>query len=102
MAEYTVREFLSEESSPFADWFTELDSAAASRVTTALYRLEHGNFSNVRSVGTSAFEYKIDFGQDGKTFIILLCGGTKKTQPKDIDRAKDFWREYKTRKKEGG
>jgi len=109
MAEYTVKEFLREGLSPFADWFTELDSAAASKVTTALYRLEQGNFSNVRSVSGGVFEYKIDFGpgyriyfgQDGKTFIILLCGGTKKTQQKDIDRAKDFWQEYKARKKGG-
>ena len=83
MAEYTVREFLREGSSPFADWFTDLDSTAASKVTTGLYRLEQGNFSNVQSV-------------------ILLCGGTKKTQQKDIDRAKDFWQEYKARKKSGG
>ena len=83
---------------------------AASKVTTALYRLEQGNFSNVQSVGGGVFEYKIDFGpgyriyfgQDGNTLVILLCGGTKKTQQKDIDRAKDFWQEYKARKKSGG
>jgi len=110
MAVYTVREFLREGSSPFADWFTELDPTAASKVTTALYRLEHGNFSNVQSVSGGVFEYKIDFGpgyriyfgQDGNTLVILLYGGTKKTQQKDIDRAKDFWQEYKTRKKAGG
>jgi putative addiction module killer protein len=110
MAEYTVREFLREGSSPFADWFTDLDSTAASKVTTALYRLEQGNLSNVQSVGGGVFEYKIDFGpgyriyfgQDGNTFVILLCGGTKKTQQKDIDRGKDFWQEYKARKKSGG
>jgi putative addiction module killer protein len=110
MVEYTVKEFLREGSSPFADWFIELDPAAASKVTTALYRLEQGNFANVRSVSSGVFEYKIDFGpgyriyfgQHGKTFIILLCGGTKKTQQKDIDRAKDFWQEYKPRKKGGG
>jgi putative addiction module killer protein len=110
MAAYTVREFLREGSSPFADWFTDLDSTAASKVTTALYRLEQGNLSNVQSVGAGVLEYKIDFGpgyriyfgQDGTTLVILLCGGTKKTQQKDIDRAKDFWQEYKARKKSGG
>jgi putative addiction module killer protein len=110
MAEYTVREFLRERSAPFADWFTDLASTAASKVTTALYRLEQGNFSNVQSIGGGVFEYKIDFGpgyriyfgQDGNTLVILLCGGTKKTQQKDIDRAKDFWQEYKARKKSGG
>ena len=110
MAEYTVREFLREGSSPFADWFTDLDATAASKVTTALYRLEQGNFSNVQSVGGGVFEYKIDFGpgyriyfgQDGNTLVILLCGGTKKTQQRDIARAKDFWQEYKAGKKSGG
>jgi len=104
MAEYVVREFLREGSSHFADWFTDLDSTAASKVTTALYRLEQGNFSNVQSVGGGVLEYKIDFGpgyriyfgQDGNTLVILLCGGTKKTQQKDIDRAKGFWQEYNT------
>ena len=110
MAEYTVREFLREGTSLFADWFGGLDSTAASKVTTALYRLEQGNVSNVQSVGGGVFEYKIDFGpgyriyfgQDGNTLVILLCGGTKKTQQKDVDRAKDFWQEYKARKKSGG
>jgi len=110
MAEYVVREFLREGSSPFADWFTDLDSMAASKVTTALYRLEQGNFSNVQSVGGGVLECKMDFGpgyriyfgQDGNTLVILLCGGTKKTQQKDIDRAKGFWQEYKARKKSGG
>jgi hypothetical protein len=46
--------------------------------------------------------YRIYFGQDGNTLVILLRGGTKKTQQKDIDRAKDFWQEYKARKKSGG
>jgi len=110
MAEYTVREFLREGSSPFGDWFTDLDSTAASKVTTALYRLEHGNFSNVQSVGGGVFEYKIDFGpgyriyfgQDGNALVILLCAGAKKTQQRDIARAKDFWQEYKAGKKSGG
>jgi putative addiction module killer protein len=110
MAEYTVREFLREGSSPFGDWFTDLDSTAASKVTTALYRLEHGNFSNVQSVGGGVFEYKIDFGpgyriyfgQDGNALVILLCAGAKKTQQRDIATAKDFWQEYKAGKKSGG
>jgi putative addiction module killer protein len=43
--------------------------------------------------------FRIYFGQDGNTLVILLCGGTKKTQQRDIDRAKDFWQEYKAKKK---
>lgn len=109
MAEYEIKEYLRDDSSPFGNWFNFLDSIAASKVTTALYRLQYGNFSNVRSVGSGASEYKIDcgpgyriyFGQDGNTMIILLIGGTKKTQRTDIGKAKTFWREYKARKKKG-
>jgi len=87
MAEYEIKEYVREDSSPFGNWFSSLDSIAASKVTTALYRLQYGNFSNVRSVGSGVSEYKVDFGpgyriyfgQDGNTLIILLIGGTKKT-----------------------
>lgn len=46
----------------FGEWFDRLNSAAARRVTTALYRLGLGNFSNVKSVGGGVQEYRIDFG----------------------------------------
>jgi putative addiction module killer protein len=72
-------------SSPFAAWFRSLDAAAAAKVTTALRRLELGNFSNVKGVGAGVFEYRIDFGpgyrvyfgKDGETVVILLGGGTR-------------------------
>lgn len=110
MAEYRIREFVRGGSSPFGQWFSALDSAAASKVTTALYRLQFGNFSNVRPVGAGVSEYKIDFGpgyriyfgQDGNTLIVLLGGGSKKTQGNDIDRARTCWQEYKAGKKQGG
>lgn len=110
MTEYQIKEFVREGSSLFQEWFDDLDSIAASKITTALYRLQYGNFSNVRSVGSGVSEYKIDFGpgyriyfgRDGYTLIILLTGGTKKTQSKDIEKAKIFWQEYKAGKKHGG
>jgi putative addiction module killer protein len=93
--------------SPFARWFETLESVAAAKVTTALYRLEQGNHSNVKSVGEGILEYKIDFGpgyrvyfgKDGLELIILLGGGSKKQQNKDIHLAKQKWNEYKQRKK---
>jgi putative addiction module killer protein len=110
MAEYEIKEYVREDSLPFGNWFSALDSIAASKVTTALYRLQFGNFSNVRSVGSGVSEYKVDFGpgyriyfgQHGNTLIILLIGGTKKTQNTAIEKGKTFWREYKARKKKGG
>ena len=93
--------------SPFARWFETLESVAAAKVTTALYRLEQGNHSNVKSVGKGVLEYKVDFGpgyriyfgKDGLELIILLGGGSKKQQNKDINIAKQKWDEYKQRKK---
>lgn len=93
-------------SSPFAAWFQGLDAAAAAKVTTALRRLELGNFSNVKGVGAGVFEYRIDFGpgyrvyfgKDGETVVILLGGGTKKRQDSDIAAAHERWSDYKKRK----
>src|SRR5438552_7129777 len=93
-------------SSPFATWFRRLDAAAAAKVTTAIRRLELGNFSNVKGVGTGVFEYRIDFGpgyrvyfgKDGDAVVILLGGGTKKRQDRDIVTAQERWTDYKKRR----
>lgn len=81
---------------PFQDWFDRLDAKAAVKVTTALARIELGNFGDVKPVGQGVSErripfgpgYRIYFGQDGNELVILLCGGSKKRQSKDIDTAK--------------
>ena len=69
---------------------------------------ELGNFSNVKGVGGGVFEYRIDFGpgyrvyfgKDGDAVVILLGGGTKKRQDRDIATAHDRWADYKKRKTE--
>jgi len=61
----------------------------------------------VKSVGEGVLEYKVDFGpgyriyfgRDGDTIVILLTGGTKKRQQRDIDTAQDYWRTYKQAKR---
>ena len=92
----------------FAKWFEDLNAPAAVKVTTALVRIERGNFSNAKSVGSGVYEYKIDFGpgyriyfgKDGETIVILLGGGTKRLQNKDIEIAQYHWNDYKRRKAE--
>lgn len=92
---------------PFADWFTDLDAVASAKVTRAIVRLEQGNLSNVKSVGEGVLEYKIDFGpgyriyfgRDGETLVILLTGGTKKRQQRDIEAARTYWQDYKQGKR---
>ncbi len=94
--------------SPFARWFDGLNAHAAAKVATALARMEQGNLSNAKRVGAGVSEYRIDFGpgyrvyfgKDGDTLIILLGGGTKKRQQRDIEAARDLWREYKRRKRQ--
>jgi len=87
------------------------DPTAGAKVTAALYRLRHGNFSNVEGVGAGVYEYKIDFGpgyriyfgKDGNRIIILLGGSDKKRQGVAIANAQEAWAAYRQRKKhEGG
>jgi putative addiction module killer protein len=92
---------------PFGVWFESLDARAAARVQRALARLEAGNTSNVKAVGTGVFELKVDFGpgyriyfgKDGEEIVILLGGGTKKRQQRDIQAAQALWQSYRNRKK---
>src|SRR5450759_4198788 len=91
----------------FAQWLDGLDAAAAAKVTIALARLEQGNFSKVKGVGSGVLEYKIDFGpgyriyfgKDGDRLVILIGGGTKKRQQADIDAAKAHWADYNRRRR---
>jgi putative addiction module killer protein len=93
--------------SPFSEWRSQLNAEARLRVTTALYRVGLGNFSNVKGVGASIFEcrinfgpgYRVYFGKDGDQIVILLGGGTKQRQQRDIELAAGRWQDYKLRKK---
>jgi putative addiction module killer protein len=90
---------------PFGEWFDGLDAQAAAKVRTAVARLEEGNTSNVKRLGSIA-EFKIDWGpgyrlylgRDGDKLILLLVGGTKKAQDKDIKYAEKLFAEYRMRK----
>jgi putative addiction module killer protein len=96
-----------DEESPFAEWFSGLDVAAGAKVSVALARLEQGNLSNVKPVGDGVLEYRIDwgpgyrvyFGRDGGVLVILLTGGTKRRQQRDIEAAKAMWTDYKRRRR---
>lgn len=106
---FEISEYVnSQGTSPFARWFKRLDSIAAAKVTTALYRMEQGNLSNVKGVGSGISEqrinfgpgYRIYFGRDGDRLIILLGGGTKARQQRDIESARIHWRNYRQRKRQ--
>ena len=93
---------------PYQKWELSLDGTTAARVTRYVKRMEQGNFGNSRSVGQGVSELKIDigpgyrvyYGKDGETLVLLLGGGSKKTQSRDISNAISRWKEYKRRKKD--
>ena len=104
-----IREYLDPKGrSLFAKWFASLNAPAAAKVATALVRIEQGNFSYSKGVGAGVYEYRIDFGpgyriyfgKDGETVVILLGGGTKKHQNVDILVAQNCWHDFKARKTE--
>ena len=101
-----VREYIREDgSNPFKRWFDNLDYQAAAKVSVALARLETGHTSNIKWF-SGLGEYKIDWGpgyriylyQDGINLIVLLGGGTKTRQQKDVEKAKALLKEYISRK----
>lgn len=91
-------------SEPFTEWLTALrDKAAEARIRVRLRRVEAGNFGDCEPVGDGVIElrihvgagYRVYFGRHGKSFVILLCGGDKRSQAADIKRAKTLWVEWK-------
>jgi putative addiction module killer protein len=102
-----IVEYLAEGRSPFALWFDDLDPQAAAKVTVALQRLREGNLSNAKSVGAGVLEFRIDFGpgyriyfgKDGEELVVLVGGGTKKRQQRDIELAQARWADYRRRKR---
>lgn len=108
---FEIREYVDARGhSRFVRWFHRLNASAAAKGATALVRVEHANLSNAKRVGAGVSEYRIDFGpgyriyfgMDGPTLIILLGGGTKNRQQRDVESARTLWREYKLRKRTEG
>jgi putative addiction module killer protein len=89
---------------PFEKWLDDLgDKPAVARVLARLARVRQGNLGDCKPVGEGVSELRVDFGpgyrvyfgQKGRTLVVLLCGGDKRTQDRDIRLAKQFWREFK-------
>jgi putative addiction module killer protein len=86
---------------PFTIWSRGLgDPIARRKIRVCLDRAEDGNLGDHWSVGEGVWELRIDYGPGYRIYygeigdtIILLTGGTKKTQDNDIARAKKYWRD---------
>lgn len=88
---------------PAKEWIESLkDKMGKASIMVRIARAEKGNFGNSRSLGEGVWELKIDFGPgyrvyyalEGNELILLLLGGNKSSQEKDIERAKKYWRSH--------
>lgn len=86
------------------DWLQSLrDKRAQAKIRVRIKRLEAGNFGDCGSVGEGVQElrehlgagYRVYFGRHGQALVILLCGGSKKSQSADIKIAKEYWEDWK-------
>jgi putative addiction module killer protein len=91
---------------PFSFWLDSLrDRESRARIKKRLDRVELGNLGDHRSVGDGVFELRIDcgagyrvyFAQAEMLIVLLLCGGDKSSQDRDIIKAKQFWADYQQR-----
>jgi len=91
---------------PLTEWLDDLrDGATRARIAARLDRLKSGLLGDWKTVGDGVCELRIDigpgfrayFGREGNAFILLLCGGDKSSQLKDIDNARAYWKDYKAR-----
>ena len=93
---------------PFREWLEALkDREARARVRVRINRIRLGNFGDSKSVGGGISElripyglgYRVYYGRQGDAIVLLLCGGDKRTQSRDIDLAQDRWQDYLRRSK---
>jgi putative addiction module killer protein len=89
---------------PFDEWLTDLgDRQARARILARLARVRLGNLGDCKPVGEGVSELRVDygpgyrvyFGLKGRTLVVLLCGGSKRSQDRDIRLAKLYWSEFK-------
>ena len=96
---------------PFDDWFESIREAhTQSKILTRLGRLKLGNFGDCKSLGDEIAELRIHYGPGiriyyskiGNKVLLLLCGGDKGSQSRDINKAKEYLEEYQSREKKYG
>jgi len=107
MAHVVVREYQTAEGKvPLTEWLQGIrDGTTRGRIVARLDRLKAGLLGDWKTVGDGVCELRIDhgpgyrvyYGQEGQTLILLLCGGDKSTQVKDIEKAHAYWKDYKAR-----
>ena len=104
---FTIKVFENDnQTEPFTDWFLALDSTTRKRIFVRLARLQAGNFGDCKQIDNDLFElrcffgsgYRVYFGKEYERTVILLCGGDKGSQVKDIHNAKQYWNKHNEKK----
>ena len=103
-----IQEYLTRDGqSPFDVWLCGLrDRRARARIRVRLDRVRLGNLGDYRSVGDAVYElripygpgYRVYFGLPAPSEMLLLTGGDKGSRRQDIERARDYWLDYRNRK----
>jgi len=94
---------------PYDIWLENLDKSVQARIIKRIDRVSEGNFGDCKNIGSDISELRFDFGSGyriyfsefGNIVVILLCGGDKSTQAKDIEKAKEYVKDLKERLKNG-
>ena len=95
-------------SRPYDEWLDGISPAFAARIRKGVSRMEAGNFGDSWRLNSDVpiFERRFDFGpgfrayygRDGEAVVLLLCGGDKSSQRRDIAKAAEYWKDYMARK----
>lgn len=102
-----TRDYVTEEGrDPYKDWLSSLaDRMAKARIAARIQRLSSGNFGDCKPLAGGVWELRIDAGpgyrvyyaRAGQSLILLLVGGDKRQQQRDIETALDYWKDWKRR-----
>ncbi|NJM76586.1 MAG: type II toxin-antitoxin system RelE/ParE family toxin [Acaryochloridaceae cyanobacterium RU_4_10] len=93
---------------PFQVWIDGLRDKQGQRlIIRRLFRIQQGNYGDVKPIGEGLSElriffgpgYRVYFGEEAENIVVILCGGDKDSQNRDIEDAKAYWKEYKNREK---
>ena len=106
---YTLEEYVTEDGKiPFRDWLRGLrDVRARAKIRVRLNRIRLGNFGDAKPVGKGVYElriphgpgYRVYYARIGQRIVLLLCGGDKSSQRRDIAKAKVYLEDYLRRSK---
>jgi len=105
----TINEYIDDSGkSLYSDWLKNLrDAKAKAKIMMQVDKMELGLFGDVEPIGEGLSElrlhygpgYRVYYGKEGQQVFLLLCGGDKSTQSKDIKKAKECWKNHKRRNK---